>query len=414
MKAGFIERGPGRTLLLGTLANSLGNGVFLTVSALYFTRIAGFSAAELGLGLSIAGVAGLFAGVPFGHLADRRGARGTSALLLVLAGLATAAYLTTDSFPLFVVIAFFYAMFERGAHAARQALIPAVLSGESLVRVRAKIRVVTNVGVSAGAGLGGLALLWDTSTAYHLTFALNAVSFVVCGLLFLRLPAVPPAAERAPGEPRLAVLHDRPYALLALINMVMLLHIPILEVVLPLWISLHTGAPRSLTAALLLLNTLAVVGLQVRLTKKIDALEPAVRAFRTAGVVLLASCTAFAVSAGRGAVTATAVLVVAAALHVYGEMVQSAGSWLIGYELAPKDRQGQYQGLFNTGIAAVQMFGPVSLTLLLIDWGTPGWLVLGAVFLAGGLLMAPAVRWAQRRGAAAAEGTDPTALTATA
>ncbi|MFI8350680.1 MFS transporter [Streptomyces sp. NPDC085596] len=410
MKAGFMERGPGRTLLAGTLANSLGNGVFLTVSALYFTRIVGFSASQLGLGLSIAGIAGLFAGVPFGHLADRKGARGTAAALLVLAGLTTATYLTTDSFPLFVLIAFLYAMFERGAHAARQALIPAVLSGESLVRVRAKIRVVTNVGVSAGATLGGLALLWDTGTAYRLTFALNALSFVVCGLVFLRLPAVTPSPLRAPGEPRLAVLHDRPYALLALINMVMLLHIPILEVVLPLWIALHTGAPRSLTAVLLLLNTLAVVVLQVRVTKKIDALEPAVRAFRVAGVVLLASCAAFALSAGRGAVTATAVLVVATALHVYGEMVQSAGSWLIGYELAPKDRQGQYQGLFNTGVAAVQMFGPVSLTLLLIDWGTPGWLVLGLVFLAGGLLMAPAVRWASNRGAGAGE-ADPNALT---
>lgn len=33
---------------------------------------------------------------------------------------------------------------------------------------------------------------------------------------------------------------------------------------------------------------------------------------------------------------------------------------VIGYELALPTKQGQYQGLFNTGIAAVQMFGPVS------------------------------------------------------
>ncbi|MFF2778629.1 MFS transporter [Streptomyces sp. NPDC058052] len=408
MNAGIIEKGPGRTLLMGALVNSVGSGVMLTVSALYFTRIAGFSPAQLGLGLSIAGIAGLFAGVPLGHLADRRGARGTTTVLLLLAGVCTAAYLTTDSFPLFVLIAFFYAVFERGAHAARQALIPAVLGGESLVRVRAKIRVVTNIGTSAGAGLGGLALLWDTPTAYHLTFLLDALTFVACGLLFLRLPAVPAAPDRAPGEPRLAVLRDRPYAVLALINMVMLLHVPILRVVIPLWIALHTGAPPWLTAVLLLVNTLAVVAFQVRVTKEIDALEPAVRAFRVAGVVLLASCAAFALSAGRGAVTATVALVVAAGLHVYGEMVQSAGSWLIGYELAPADKQGQYQGLFNTGVAAVQMFGPVSLTLLVVDWGTPGWLVLGAVFLAGGLLMGPAVRWAEsRRPDAAAAGTTP-------
>ncbi|MFI1202996.1 MFS transporter [Streptomyces sp. BHT-5-2] len=397
MKIRFIEEGPARTLVLGNLVNSLGNGAFLTCSALYFTRIVGFSPSELGLGLSIAGIAGLFAGVPFGHLADRRGPRGTAAALLALAGVATAAYLATDSYALFVVIAFLYALFERGAHAARQALIPAVLNAENLVRVRAKIRVVTNAGVSAGAGLGGLALLWDTETAYRLTFALNALSFIGCGLLFLRLPAVPPSTERRPGEPRFAVLRDTPYALLAVINMLMLLHIPILEVILPLWIALHTDAPHALTAVLLLLNTLAVVALQVPVTKRIGELRSAVRAFRLAGVVLLGCCTAFALSAGRGPVMATVVLLVAAALHVYGEIVQSAGSWVIGYELAPADKQGQYQGLFNTGIGAVQMFGPVALTLLLIDWGRPGWLLLGVVFLVGGLSMAPAVRWAQAR-----------------
>ena len=155
MKSRLVEEGPARTLVLGTLANSLGNGVFVTCSALYFTRIAGFTPAQLGLGLSIAGIAGLFAGVPFGHLADRRGPRGTAAVLLVLAGLATGAYLLTDAYPLFIVFAFLYALFDRGAYAARQALIPAVLEGENLVRVRAKIRVVTNVGVSAGAALGG-------------------------------------------------------------------------------------------------------------------------------------------------------------------------------------------------------------------------------------------------------------------
>ncbi|MFI1602656.1 MFS transporter [Streptomyces griseofuscus] len=412
MKSRLVEEGPARTLVLGTLANSLGNGVFVTCSALYFTRIAGFTPAQLGLGLSIAGIAGLFAGVPFGHLADRRGPRGTAAALLVLAGLATGAYLLTDAYPLFIVFAFLYALFDRGAYAARQALIPAVLEGENLVRVRAKIRVVTNVGVSAGAALGGLALLWDTGTAYRLTFLLNALSFVVCGLVFLRLPAVPPAPQRPPGEPRLAVLRDTPYALLAVLNMVMQLHIPILEVILPLWIALHTGAPHALTAVLLLLNTLACVGLQVPVTKKIDELRSAVRAFRVAGVALLGCCAAFALSSGRGPWAATVTLVVAAALHVYGEMVQSAGSWVIGYELAPPTKQGQYQGLFNTGIAAVQMFGPVSLTLLLIDWGTPGWLTLGAVFLVGGLAMAPAVRWAERRRAASAQAAPATVTAA--
>lgn len=401
-----------RTLIAAQLVNTLGNGAFVTTSALYFTRIVGFSATQFGIGLSIAGVAGLLAGVPFGHLADRRGARGVTALLMALAGLATAGYLVIRSFPLFVVVAVLYALFDRGGYAARQALVGRALSGENLVQVRAKLRVVTNIGYSVGAGLGGLALAWDTRPAYLFVLGLNALSFVGCAVLLTRLPVIAAVPPGPPGEPRLAVLRDRPYALLALINMVMLLHSPLLDVVLPLWIVTHTEAPRWLAAALYVLNTLSVVLFQVKLTKKIDALAPAVRAFRLAGLALTAACVVFAACSGRSPVFAVLLLVLGAGLHVYGEMVQSAGSWLIGYDLAPADKQGQYQGLFNTGIAATQMFAPAVLTLLLIGWGTPGWLVLGGVFLVGGLAMAPAVRWAERSRARTAEAAAAETVTA--
>jgi hypothetical protein len=43
-----------------------------------------------------------------------------------------------------------------------------------------------------------------------------------------------------------------------------------------------------------------------------------------------------------------------------------------------------------------RMSGPVVVTTLLIGWGTPGWLVLGGLFLVAGLLFGPAVRWAER------------------
>ena len=43
-----------------------------------------------------------------------------------------------------------------------------------------------------------------------------------------------------------------------------------------------------------------------------------------------------------------------------------------------------------------RMLGPVVVTTLLIGWGTPGWLVLGGLFLAAGLLSAPVIRWAER------------------
>ncbi|MEY3697148.1 MAG: hypothetical protein RJA41_798, partial [Actinomycetota bacterium] len=45
-------------LAIGTVIDTFGNGLFYTVSALYFTRIIGLSAQEVGIGLAIAAFGG--------------------------------------------------------------------------------------------------------------------------------------------------------------------------------------------------------------------------------------------------------------------------------------------------------------------------------------------------------------------
>ena len=53
----------------------MGNGAAFTVTALYFTRFVGLHPLQYGVALTIAGFAGLFAGLPAGHIADVRGPR---------------------------------------------------------------------------------------------------------------------------------------------------------------------------------------------------------------------------------------------------------------------------------------------------------------------------------------------------
>lgn len=89
---------------------------------------------------------------------------------------------------------------------------------------------------------------------------------------------------------------------------------------------------------------------------------------------------------------AAALLVLGAVLQADGEMRQSAGSWQIGFSLAPADRIGQYQGFFGTGVPVARTAGPLLLTWLLLVWGIPGWLLLGAILLAASYGMGPAVR----------------------
>src|SRR5436853_5997915 len=63
-----------RALTWATISASLAKGIFFSVSALFFTRVIGLSAASVGLGLTVAGAAGVAASFAAGYLCDRVGA----------------------------------------------------------------------------------------------------------------------------------------------------------------------------------------------------------------------------------------------------------------------------------------------------------------------------------------------------
>ncbi|MEU4521898.1 MFS transporter [Amycolatopsis sp. NPDC024027] len=386
---------PGRLLAAAQLAGSLGDGAFLTCSVLFFTRIAGLTPAQVGLGLTLGWAVGSVAGVPLGRLADRHGARGAAVLLALATGTSILAFLVVRSPVMFVLAACLYGSCQTGLAAVRQALLAALADPERRTRIRAHLQSAGNAGLAVGAGLGGLALSADTASAYLTVFVLDAAAFVVTAALLHRLPAVPRPASPRTGAPKSAVLRDRPYALVTLLNAILLLRMPLLSVAIPLWIVEHTAAPGWTVSALFVLNTVVVVVLQVRVAGRLTTLASAARMVRRSGVVLLASCVAFALSAlGTSPAVAFAVLVAGALVQVLGEMLQSAGSWEIGFALAPADKQGEYQGFFGTGTSVARAVGPVLLSTVVVGGGFAGWLVLGAVFAAAGWAMGPAVRWA--------------------
>jgi MFS family permease len=152
-----------------------------------------------------------------------------------------------------------------------------------------------------------------------------------------------------------------------------------------------------MSAVLLIVNMVVVVLCQVRVARRVTDRRGAARVAGRAGWLMLAACGVYALSGGHlGAGAAVAVLLAAAAIQVFGEMMHGAAAWELGFGLAPADRQGQYQGLFGMGPQVARMLGPLLLTTLLIGWGTPGWLALGGLFLAAGLAVAPVTRWAER------------------
>ena len=385
-----------RSFALATLANTAGNGMFYAVSAIYFTQSVGLSPAQVGIGLTIAGLCGLLAGIPAGHLGDIRGPRNVLVGLALGEGAGVAAYALVDGFLAFVLVASVVTTVDRSANAVRSGMIAALGAPGARVRLRAYLRAVTNVGITVGAPIGGLALVADTHTAYLVVILVNAATFVVAALLILRVPPVPPRPHTGDG-PRLAVLRDRPFVLVAVVHAFLALHFALLDVALPLWIVHRTEAPKWLVAVLLLMNTVTVVAFQVRASRGVETVAQGAVALRRAGIVLAVACVIFAMSGGVSAPVAVTLLLVATMVHVTGELLQSAGGWAVSFGLAPEDRQGEYQGLFSTGFAATSMLAPAVLTALCVTWGWPGWIVLGAVFTAAGVGMVPIVRRAEAR-----------------
>ncbi|MFE9677724.1 MFS transporter [Streptomyces sp. NPDC006259] len=383
---------PQRLLTLAQLSNSVGDGAYYTTSALYFTQVVGLAPARVGLGLTIGWAVGSLAGLPLGRLADRRGPRGTSVLLALATALAVASFTLVGGFLPFVLAACAYAAAQSGLAAARQALLAGLVPTGERTGLLARLQSTLNAGLAVGAGLGGLALHAGTRAAYLTVFAVDAVSFLVCAVLLLGLPRVASVPVRPRGG--LGVLRDRPYTVVALLNTVLLLRLPLLSLVLPLWITERTGAPAWLVSALFVLNTAAVTVFQVRAARGVTGLVGATRVLRRSGWVMCAACAVFALSAGASAWVAAGVLVVGAVLQVAAEMGQSAGSWQLSFDLAPADRVGEYQGLFGTGVTVARTLGPLVLTALLVEWGTPGWLLLGGLTLAASYAMGPAARWA--------------------
>src|SRR5215218_8737468 len=81
-----------RPLALGTLVSAVGNGAWYASWALFLTRIAGLPAAQVGVALTIAGVAGIAGAVPLGRLADRLGAREVMVAISIVRALSMAGF----------------------------------------------------------------------------------------------------------------------------------------------------------------------------------------------------------------------------------------------------------------------------------------------------------------------------------
>ncbi len=379
---------------LATLVSTVGTGLFVTSSVLYFTRVVGLPVVQVGAGLTVAGLVGLLAGIPVGRLADRRDPRQVQLVTLLLMAVTMACYVFVDNFAVFAVVATVDMLAASASNAARGGLIHRV-GGDRPAAFRSMLRAISNIGISLGALVAGVAIQLDTRPAYQVLVLLNAFSFVVCAVVYLRLPRYAPVPA-PPQVRRSQAVRDWPFVAFTAVNGVMSLQYFVLSLPLPIWIAEHTTAPLWTVAAVTLINTVMCVFLQVKVGARVDTTARGSAAMRTAGLVFLVSCALMAVIADVPVWATAALVVTAVVVHTLAEMWHASATFALGFDLAPAHAQAQYQGLVHVGFGVAQAIAPITLMSLCIGLRQPGWLVLGGVFAAVGLLCGPVTRWAER------------------
>jgi MFS family permease len=395
-----------RILTASTFVATLGRGVFLAVTVLYFSLFIGLSAVEISIVYAVSALVGAGAGALAGQLSDVLSARRVHLVSVVLTGVFLASYAFAGDFWSVLVIASLESAAFGGLHASQSAIIARAFDGPHRVQTRAVLRTVTNIGIAVGSGLAAIALVINTVEAYRLVIVCAAALFALSAIWLVRLPATVDNARRdAEGNDRKlsraesrahSPWRDPRYLAMTVLNGVFGIQFALQEMGVPLWVAQHTTAPEATVSLLLVLNTLIVIALQVPLSKGTHELRRAGIVIAIAGVLMVAACLFYGGAGDAILPVAISLLVAGAIAGALAEVLQQAGSWGLGFELADPVRAGAYQGVFGMGFSVAGALGPFVVTATALTMGVSGWIILAVMFVLAAAGMS-AIAWTAKR-----------------
>ena len=383
-----------------SLLFALGEGTFMTGSAVFFTQIVGLSAAQVGLGLTIAGVASFIAAWPMGKLVDRFGPKRCWAVSAAGQASLFCVWPFIEGFGGYVAMAVTMEVVGSLGGAAHGAYTIDVLPPEERVVSRAYMYSALNVGFTLGSLMGGIALAFQSNTVLHALPWFTAAAFLVNAAAIMRLPNAS-HDERTPEERKVKLpgpgpLRNFGWMATTFFGGVLWTNQVLLNIVIPLWLVEKTDAPRVLLAFLFGTNTVMCIFLPMAAARGVKDLTTALRAIRISTVFFVASCLITLYTHETVGWTTIALVWLGHVTVTGAELYLSAASWSFEAELMDPRRRGEYQGAAELSSTLGRVWAPALYTFLAIGWGEPGWLVIAAIGVAATVGLHPAVRRAQR------------------
>ncbi len=372
----------------------------MTGSAVFFTQIVGLSAAQVGLGLTLAGIAAFLAAVPMGKLVDRFGPKKMWAVSATGQAAMFAVWPFINDFKGYLAMAVCMEVIGALGGAAHGAYTIDVLPPDERVKSRAYMYSALNVGFTLGSLMGGIALAFRSNQVLHVLPWFTAVVFLVNAVAVTRLPKAS-HDERTPEQRKVRIPGPGPmrnpgWMLTTFFTGVFWTNQVLLNIVIPLWLVEQTDAPRVLLAFLFATNTVMCIFLPMVASRGVKDLPTALKAVRLSSTFFVVSClitlathdtvgwiTIFLVWLGHVTVTGA-------------ELYLSAASWSFEAELMDPRQRGAYQGAAELSMTLGKVWAPAVYTFLALNWGAAGWLVIAGIIVVATIAIHPSTRLARR------------------
>jgi MFS family permease len=343
----------------GGLANAFGNGLAFPFLFIYLHNVRGFGLDTVGLIVATSALAGIATIPVSGAIVDRLGGRRVLAVSLVLLAVGFG-FLPLVREPWHALVLMAVGGVGNGAFWPSQSTL---LAGLAPVERRHAAyglqRVTRNLGIGLGGLTGGLIATTESATSYTVLFTLDALTFLVFGVVLSFVPDPPLAPREAElGGRYREVLRDRVFLGLVGLNALWVAAGYAMFELLPVYAKNEADVTERAIGVIFFVNTVAIVVGQLPLVKLLEgrrrmlALSLMTVIWACAWLVVLAGGLWFAGAAaalvfGLGAVifglgecfhgpTQGALVADLAADRVRGRyMAFSTLSWEVGFAVGP-------------------------------------------------------------------------------
>ncbi|MCO5997143.1 MFS transporter [Actinoallomurus rhizosphaericola] len=400
----------GGGVLIGALVvDSVGNGLFLPLSLVFFTRLTDVPLGLLGVLLSVANAITLPVPVWAGALADRLGALPLVVAAQLMQALGYLAYTRVDEpvgiFLAAALVAIGVRFFWSSIFTAVADYADAAASG----RTPDSWFAWANMARTAGLGVGGLitgAVMADGHASAYRGVAYGAAGCFAAAAaaiaVFVRAPRLHRGAGRA-GTGYGTILRDRPFLALTGVNTVLAMTSMMLALATPTFVITGLRGPSWLASALLVGNFVLVSVLAAPVVERLAG-HRRTRVLVTAAALWALWC--FLLSGlvpGRPALMIP-VLIGATLLFTLAEVMHAPVSMALATAISPAELRGRYMAAFQYSFTVAGIIAPAFFTRLFGVHRALPWVALGAIDCLAAVavrLLEPSLTAAARRVTAA-------------